>query len=475
MSIQSEINRISQNVSDSLTAVAAKGVTVPTGSTSDDLPELISQISSGSGSAITITDELDSHGGTIRTISAVSLAGDTVRPDVLLSGYTAHNALGEAITGTASSGGTPNLQTKSVSISPSETAQSQTVTADSWYDGLDEVSVSVEAVSSTYVGSGITRRSSTDLTASGATVTVPSGYYSSQGTKSVSAMTLPTSTSSSASSGYSSKATVSRSTSDQYINIPTGYNSSGAYYKVNAVANGSVTAPSTISGTSATVSTGTNTLTLTKSVSVTPNVTTAGYISSGTAGNASVSLSASVTTQGAQTIHPSTSNQTISSGRYLTGTQTINAVTLSNLTADNIKSGVVVKVGDSSDDDCVTSVTGTYSGGGGSSKNVQIYYGSASRTANSYGATSVTLTVAKTGTYKISWCAWRGSSSGTMGTNLHIGDTSGTNQQTWTGTYGQIITLNNQSLTKDTVLTLYASSGSNSRTVYVGNLIIEEQ
>lgn len=115
------------------------------------------------------------------------------------------------------------------------------------------------------------------------------------------------------------------------------------------------------------------------------------------------------------------------------------------------------------------------SSGGGSSKNVQIYYGSASRTANSYGATSVTLTVAKTGTYKISWCAWRGSSSGTMGTNLHIGDTSGTNQQTWTGTYGQIITLNNQSLTKDTVLTLYATSGSNSRTVYVGNLIIEEQ
>lgn len=118
--------------------------------------------------------------------------------------------------------------------------------------------------------------------------------------------------------------------------------------------------------------------------------------------------------------------------------------------------------------------TGTNSGGG-STKNVQAYLGYSSRTANSYGATSVTLTVSKTGTYKVSWCAWRSSSSGTMGTNLHIGSSSGTNQQTWTGTYGQCITLNNQSLTQGTTLTLYATSGSNSRTIYVGNLIIEEQ
>ena len=136
---------------------------------------------------------------------------------------------------------------------------------------------------------------------------------------------------------------------------------------VNAMPSGSVTAPSTITGTSATVSTGTNTLTLSKTVSVTPSVTTAGYVSSGTAGNSSVSLTASVTTQAAQTLYPSTSDQTIASGRYLTGTQTVKAVTTTNLTADNIKSGVTVQVGDSSDSDRVASVTGTYSGGGGSS------------------------------------------------------------------------------------------------------------
>ena len=75
----------------------------------------------------------------------------------------------------------------------------------------------------TKVTGSITSKSGTDLTVSGATVTVPAGYYSSQATKSVDS--------------------------------------------------GSATAPASISGTSASVSTGTNTLTLSKTVSVTPTVT----------------------------------------------------------------------------------------------------------------------------------------------------------------------------------------------------------
>lgn len=168
----------------------------------------------------------------------------------------------------------------------------------------------------------LTLRDSDDLTASGATVTAPAGYYSAAASKSVATMTLPTSAASSATSGYTNKATIGRSTTAQYINIPPGYNSTGAYYVISAVANGSATAPASISGTAASVSTGTNTLTLTKTVSVTPTVS-AGYVSSGTAGNSSVSLTASVTTKAAATITPTTTNQTIAAGTYLTGTQTI--------------------------------------------------------------------------------------------------------------------------------------------------------
>lgn len=137
-----------------------------------------------------------------------------------------------------------------------------------------------------YTGS-IPSKSASDLTVSGATVTVPAGNYSTQATKSV--------------------------------------------------ASGSATAPATISGTSATVSTGTNTLTLSKTISVTPSITTAGYVSSGTAGNSAVSLTASVTTKAAATITPGTSDQTISSGTYLTGAQTIKGD--ANLVSSNIVAG----------------------------------------------------------------------------------------------------------------------------------------
>lgn len=101
MSIQSEITRISGNISDSLDAVAAKGVTIPSGANSDDLPGLIASIRQN-GSAIVVTDVEDAIGGVHRTITGVTLGDDTVTPSKLATGITAHNALGEAITGTAS-------------------------------------------------------------------------------------------------------------------------------------------------------------------------------------------------------------------------------------------------------------------------------------------------------------------------------------------------------------------------------------
>ncbi|MBQ1575177.1 MAG: hypothetical protein IIZ78_28940 [Clostridiales bacterium] len=134
--------------------------------------------------------------------------------------------------------------------------------------------------------------------------------------------------------------------------------------------NGTATAPTTISGSQATLTTGTNTITLQKTLNVTPRITTAGYISAGTAGSALVSLNANVTTKAATTIYPSASDQTIASGTYTTGAQTIKGVTTSNILAANIKQGVVVTVGDSDDADRILSVTGTYSGGGGGGASV---------------------------------------------------------------------------------------------------------
>lgn len=52
MSIQTQIDRISGNVSAALTAIADKGVTVPDGSTSDALAELIASIEAGGGAKI---------------------------------------------------------------------------------------------------------------------------------------------------------------------------------------------------------------------------------------------------------------------------------------------------------------------------------------------------------------------------------------------------------------------------------------
>lgn len=192
------------------------------------------------------------------------------------------------------------------------------------------------SVTAGYVSSGTAGNSSVSLTASvavnptptvsGATVTIPSGYYSSQTSKSVSS--------------------------------------------------GSASAPTSISGSTATVSTGTNTLTLTKTVSVTP-VVSAGYVSSGTATNSSVSLTAAVTTKAATTYNTSTTDQTISSGAYLTGTQTIKAVTVSGLSADKILSGTTVMIGDSNDADRIASVSGSVV--------IQKYYTGSSAPSSSLG------------------------------------------------------------------------------------------
>lgn len=145
-----------------------------------------------------------------------------------------------------------------------------------------------------YTGT-IASKSSSDLTASGATVTAPAGYYSTAATKSV------------ASGSATTPATTITATPSISVNSTTGL----------------ITA------------------TVSASQSVTPTVS-AGYVSAGTAGTITVSGSDTeqLTTQGAQTITPTTSNQTIAAGTYLTGAQTIAGD--ANLQAAYIASGISI-------------------------------------------------------------------------------------------------------------------------------------
>lgn len=174
----------------------------------------------------------------------------------------------------------------------------KTVTAGSMLDGVTALKND-----GTDITGSIASKTSSDLTASGATVTAPAGYYASSASKSVS------------SGSASTPATTI--TANPSISVSSG---------------GLITAS------------------VSASQSVTPTVS-AGYVSSGTAGTVSVSGSntSQLTTQAAQTITPTTTNQTIASGKYLTGTQTI--LGDQNLLPENIKKDVVI-----------FGITGTYEG-----------------------------------------------------------------------------------------------------------------
>lgn len=167
--------------------------------------------SGGSSGGIVITDTQDAAGGTVRTITAVEISGTKSITTNGVQDVTEYAAVNVQVPSSQ-----PNLQSK-INIAPTES--SQTITPDTGYDGLS--SVQIDAISSSYVGSGITRRSSSDLTASGATVTVPAGYYESQGSKAVASGTAGTPT---ATKGTVSNHSVSITPS---VTNTTGYISGG--------------------------------------------------------------------------------------------------------------------------------------------------------------------------------------------------------------------------------------------------------
>ena len=341
------------------------------------------------------------------------------------------------------SGSAPNLQAKT-NISP--TTSSQTITADSGYDGLSSVqinampsgsvsasatkgSVSNHAISVTptatvgtagYLAAGSTNGTAVSVAAS----ELVSGTYTvdSSGTKdvtnyasaSVPAMTLPTAASGTASG--TRKATIASSTSTQYINIPTGFNGAAAYYQLSA--------PSAMTLPTSTSSTGSGT----SKLAVTPG-TANKYINIPTGYNSAAAY------------------------------YTVNGD--SNLLAENIKSGV-----------SLFGVAGSYTGSGsGGSMNVQVAQSTSRATSSTY--TNVcSLTCSTAGTYDIYWDCFRSSTGGTNGSQLYIGGSAHGSANTTFTNHVQTNHLTGVTLAKDQAVAVYARSRGNNYYAYVGQLTI---
>lgn len=116
---------------------------------------------------------------------------------------------------------------------------------------------------------------------------------------------------------------------------------------------------------------------------------------------------------------------------------------------------------------------GTSSGGGGSSMNVQVAQATTRASSSTY-TRCVSLTCSVAGTYDVYWSCFRSSTSGTSGSQLHIGDSAyGTANTTFTN-HIQNNHLTGVELAKNDTVAVYARSRGSNYYAYVGTLVIKQ-
>lgn len=199
-------------------------------------------------------------------------------------------------------------------------------------------------------------------------------------------------------------------------------------------------------------------------VTASASVGTAGWV-----GSAPSNKTLQLTTQAAKTVTPSTSQQTaVASGVYTTGAITVAAVQTEtkDITANGTYTPTTGKFFSSVNVNVPSS---------SNAMNIQAYHGMAASRQTNYTDVGVSLTVAKSGKYKVSWMGVRNTNSGTSGSQLYINNSAyGSAQTSFTNTYGQSVVLSNVSLTQGQVVSVRARARSTSYYMMVGNLVIEQ-
>ncbi len=269
------------------------------------------------------------------TISSASYAYDSTNKNFKVTGSATISAPSVGTAGYVSSSvGTKNTNTASLSTTVA------TVGVKATNSGTTTVTPVISKVAKP---SGDTW---TDGAGGNATTTKPTSgvYIEVQSAKNTGTLTS-TPAVSSAGYGTTSYYTATNGTST------VGANASAATYV--PVKTGTATTPTASGASTSTTLSGT---TLTVARSVTPTVS-AGWVASGTAGT--VTITGTVPTE-TKTANTSTSDQTISpsTGKLLSSV-TVKAVTTANISAENIKKGVTVTVGDTNSATRIKNVTGT--------------------------------------------------------------------------------------------------------------------